>query len=348
MKLAKNQSRDNIEQSGLYDYYIAMDWSIETVSIARMKSNSQAAKIEDMKADIRTIKTYLKSLKGKKIMTIEETTGSNWLYVELKDSVNRLIICDPYRNSLLSEGPKTDRIDAGKLCQLLRAGLLKEVYHSQEEDYKIRTLVSSYEDVVKAGVRVTNQMSAIYRSMGMKVKGNSLPNDKVYNFIANIYSQSIKLYNEQKETYDLVFKELKKTKPEIRYLCTIPGIAETNATKIFSRVIDAGRFATKYKYWSYAGLVKYQKESGNRNYGQKNPRYSRMLKGVYKIGAMTAIGGKSDIREYYEYLLKEKSLSDKEAQNQVARYIATSSLAVMKHKLPYKPYQWREERKDIK
>jgi len=39
---------------------------------------------------------------------------------------------------------------------LLRSGLLKEVYHSLDDDYKIRKLVSAYEALVKAGVRVKN------------------------------------------------------------------------------------------------------------------------------------------------------------------------------------------------
>lgn len=37
-----------------------------------------------------------------------------------------------YRNRLLNEGPKADPIDAAKLCLLLKAGLLKEVYAFSE------------------------------------------------------------------------------------------------------------------------------------------------------------------------------------------------------------------------
>jgi hypothetical protein len=99
-------------------------------------------------------------------MIIEESTSSQWLYVELLDSVDRIIICDPYRNSLLAEGPKNDKIDARKLCLLLRSGLLKEVYHSLNEDYKIRKLVSAYEALVKSGVRVKKDyINRNYRSL---------------------------------------------------------------------------------------------------------------------------------------------------------------------------------------
>lgn len=48
--------------------------------------------------------------------------SSHWLYIELCDAVDRLIICDPCRNRLLSDSPRTDKIDAGKLSFLLQAG----------------------------------------------------------------------------------------------------------------------------------------------------------------------------------------------------------------------------------
>ena len=35
-----------------------------------------------------------------------ETTISQWLYTELRKYVDKIIICDPHRNKLLSEGPK--------------------------------------------------------------------------------------------------------------------------------------------------------------------------------------------------------------------------------------------------
>jgi hypothetical protein len=35
-----------------------------------------------------------------------------------------VVVCDPRRNALLKTGNKSDRIDARKLAELLRAGLL--------------------------------------------------------------------------------------------------------------------------------------------------------------------------------------------------------------------------------
>ena len=100
------------------------------------------------------LKAYFSNLKGRKIVTIEETTSTHWLYIELYKYVDKILICDPYRNKLLSDGAKTDKLDAGKLSLLLRGGLLKEVYHSLDRTYELRQLVGDYEQLVKFGVRI--------------------------------------------------------------------------------------------------------------------------------------------------------------------------------------------------
>ena len=93
----------------MYDHYIAVDWAQSNMAIARMTAKSNDIKTTDTKADVGNLRAYLKSLKGKKILTIEETTGSQWLYSELKDDVDEFLVCDPHRNKLLSEGAKTDK-----------------------------------------------------------------------------------------------------------------------------------------------------------------------------------------------------------------------------------------------
>jgi transposase len=344
MNIGKNKSKNN-KKVVMYDYYLAIDWSQVNCALAIMKNNSLEPKIieydDEQSINLKKLKEKLKEIRGKKIITIEETTSTHWLYVELKEYVNKILVCDPYRNKLLSEGPQNDKTDARKLCQLLRNGMLKEIFHSLDEDYKIRQLESSYEDIVKAGVRILNQRSAIYRAIGLRAKKDKLPKDDIYKAIERNQNKAIELYYEQKEDYDKVFKELKGKNQVVNKLCSIPGIAEVGAVKIYSRVIEPGRFRNKYKYWTYCGLAKQEKESGKKSYGKKKPRYCRTLKGVYKTAAWAAIGGNSDIREYYEYLLTEIHYPKEKAINQIARYIAKVSLAIMSNKQSYKPYKWR-------
>jgi len=122
----------------------------------------------DVPSDIKELQVYLTNLKGTKILAIEETNTSQWLYTELKEYVDKILICDPYRNSLLEDGPKTDRIDAMKLVQLLKAGLMKEVFHSNDKFIYFRRVVSGYEDLVKSGVRLKNQRYSLLRVCGKR------------------------------------------------------------------------------------------------------------------------------------------------------------------------------------
>jgi Transposase len=62
----------------------------------------------------------------------------------LQPQVQQLLVCNPRRNALLKEGSKSDKVDARKLAELLRAGLLRPVYHGENGLRTLRELVHSY------------------------------------------------------------------------------------------------------------------------------------------------------------------------------------------------------------
>ena len=335
------------DHSRYYHSYLALDWSLDNTAIAWMGAASSRPRVVQLAPQIKTIKAFARQIRGPRILCIEETTGTHWLYVELRDAFDKILVCDPYRNRLLSEGAKTDKIDASKLCQLLRAGLLKEVYHSLDDDYYIRQLVSAYEDWIQFGTRFKNQKSALYRSVGLQYRRDTLEDGPAYvPFIGAVQDEAIRLYAEKKEAYARLFRRVRKGHPIISNLYGISGIHDIWAVTLYGIVIDAHRFATKYHYWAYCGLVTHEKESGGRRYGKRSPRYCRKLKCVYKSAAMAAIRGKNDIRDYYEFLLSQ-GISAWNARHEVARYIAKVSYGMMKHQSPYHPYQWRKNRKEV-
>ena len=61
-------------------------------------------------------------------VTWEEGTWAAWLYDLLQPQVQQVVVCDPRRNALLKEGSKSDKVDARKLAELLRTGMLRPVY----------------------------------------------------------------------------------------------------------------------------------------------------------------------------------------------------------------------------
>ena len=72
----------------IYNHYIAIDWSIENMAIARMTKKSNKITAIDVPSGIADLQAYLKNLRGTKMLAIEETTTSQWLYTGLKDYVD--------------------------------------------------------------------------------------------------------------------------------------------------------------------------------------------------------------------------------------------------------------------
>lgn len=348
-KVSRKSKKDNssFTETDSYDHYIALDWSERNMAIARLGKKDTEPKIIDVPSDIKELKLYIGNLKGKKIVTIEETTTSQWLYVELYDYVDKIFICDPYRNRLLSDGPKTDRIDAGKLCKLLKNGMMKEVYHSTDKLYELRKLVSYYDDEVRAGVRLLNQKSALYRMENKSWKKKAkLEGSRVNKFIDAQLDEKIESYQEKKKRYEEEFTRISKSNKVLRSLDSIPGVGRISSVTILSIVIDGKRFKSSNHYLSYCGLVKHEKLSGGRSYGKRIPRYSRRLKGVYKSAAVRVASTENPLREYYEYLLNEKKLPEYNAKNALARYIAKISLGIIKSGEKYKPNKWISNKKE--
>ena len=107
----------------------------------------------------------------------EEGTWAAWLYDVLKPHVGELVVCNTRRNALLKEGSKDDRVDARKLSELLRGGLLRAVYHGENGLRMLRELARSYQVISKDQQRVMNRIKALYRSWGIPCTGTQVQPD---------------------------------------------------------------------------------------------------------------------------------------------------------------------------
>ncbi|MBI3265875.1 MAG: transposase [Chlamydiae bacterium] len=315
----------------MYDHYIAVDWAQSNMAIARMTKESDKIKTVDVRSDLKELKLYLTQARGKKILTFEETTTSQWLYTELRGYVDEILVCDPYRNYLLSEGAKTDRQDAVKLVQLLRAGLLKPVYHSEDKFIQMRKWVSGYTDMVKAVVRLKNQRAALFRGKGQDKREKEVEGT-MERFVLEGLEKVLESYEGQTTRYKLEMRKFFKEHEMLRKLDAVPGIGEIGAMKIVAIVVDPKRFKDRSNWLSYLGLVKHALMSGGRSYVRRQGRYCRALKSVFKTAALSVIVSEQRnlFKDYYEHLIKEKNYSEQNARHALARRIATVVWGIFK------------------
>jgi len=312
-----------------YEHYIGLDWAQMNMAAAVLSKGFKKVRYLEDVPNIEKLKKFIKSFSGTKMLVIEETTSTQWLFIALIDCVDKLVVCDPYRNRLMTHGAKTDRIDSLKLAQLGLRGDMNIVYHSTAGIMNLRKLVSAYEDVVRAIVRAKNQMSAVYRGECKSYQKKDALYYEENIFVESKKKKEIEFLEEQKKDYEKKFKVYMK-KTSIRNLMTIPGIGLINAVKIACTIIDPRRFKDKSKLFGYCGLAKHIKISGGRSYGKKNTRYSRIMKCVFKTAAMAAINAdKNEFKTYYESMVSA-GVHEHSARNAVARKIAVIAMAIMK------------------
>lgn len=316
-----------------FDNYIALDWAQRNMAVAHMSKHSNEMTAIDVPSNIKALKTYISQMEGTKILTFEESAPAQWLYTELIECADKIIVCEPYHNHLLKTGPKTDKTDACKLLKLLRADMLKPVFHCTEEFINIRKLVSGYDDLIMSTVQLKNRKASLYRSAGKKVGSQLEIKEDI--FVLEGLETLIEVHEKQRLLYEAQYRYLRKDNLMVKNIQSVPGIGPINAVKIAAIVVDPSRFCHASSFWRYCGLQKHELISGGRSYGRRTPRYSRALKTVFKTAALVC-SRRDDgpLRDYYEHLIEGKKFPEYQARHALARRIATLTLGVMKSGKP--------------
>ena len=154
--------------------YIGLDVHQEAISIAVRNGAGKLVMESIIETKAATVVQFLQGLRGELPVTLEEGTWEAWLYDVLRPHVQEIVVCNPRRNALLKEGSKSDRVDASKLSELLRAGLLRPVYHGENGLRTLRELARSYQTISKDLRRVMNRLKALYRSWGIPCAGTQV------------------------------------------------------------------------------------------------------------------------------------------------------------------------------
>ena len=151
--------------------YIGLDVHQATISAAVLDSNGHLLMECVLETKAATILQFVQGLRGSVQVTLEEGTCAAWLHDLLKPHVTEVLVCNPRKNALLKMGNKNDRVDARKLAELLRSGLLSPVYHGENGVRTLRELARSYLALTRDVTRVMNRVKAIYRSWAIPCTG---------------------------------------------------------------------------------------------------------------------------------------------------------------------------------
>ena len=154
--------------------YIGMDVHKEAGVIAVLNSSGKLVMESIVETKASSILQFIHGLRGELHVTWEEGTWAAWLYDLLQPQVAQVLVCDPRRNALLKEGNKSDKVDARKLADLLRTGMLRPVYHGEHGLRTLRELGRSYQTLSQDLNRVMNRIKALYRGWSIPCAGTQV------------------------------------------------------------------------------------------------------------------------------------------------------------------------------
>jgi len=266
-------------------------------------------------------------------VTWEEGTWAAWLYDLLQLQVMQVLVCDPRRNALLKEGNKSDKIDARKLADLLRTGMLRPVYHGEHGLRTLRELGRSYRTISQDLNRVMNRIKALYRGWSIPCAGT-----QVY---APRYRED-GLQTLRRTLRPELLAESRKHKAS-KLLRQIPCIGPIRAARLIALMQTPHRFRSKRQLWTYSGLGIETRDSAQYRYVQGqlqrtkkpqqirglNQNHNHEMKEIFKGAATRASCGVGPLRDFYVALL-EKGMKPEMARLTLARKIAAIALTLWK------------------
>jgi len=324
-------------------YYIGADVHSNSTELA-IEHNGQIVSRSSVPTSIPSIKEVITSLGGRIHLTFEEGPMAGWLYRNLKDTVEEIVVCDPRRNKLIcSDGDADDKIDSAKLASLLRGRYLRAVYHSEDDSRaELKQWVNLYHDRVRDAVRMINKIRARCRMYGIAIPRNVIHDAfKRPQWLADMKNKALAKQLELLWIgYDATASQVRRAR---RQLCTLskkypiikawsqlPGIGIVRAVTIFAFLDTPWRFAHKNKLWKYCGVGLQRSASGTDKKGKPKPAklqltwaVNRLLKNMILGAVHTAINqNKNTFRDYYERMLYE-GIIPSNARHTVARKMLT-------------------------
>lgn len=288
-----------------------------------------------------------------KYLTIEQGNMAFWAGSLLAPYVERLIVCDPRQNYLISRSPvKNDRLDTYRLCKLLRLGELKAVYRPEQmgERRLFYHQIKEYERFVKQITIHKRQVTALVRHWGYPGGFTRADYRHPERWIGQISeplfrqevaakTRTIEVLSVQRDELFARIQTQGRAYPEIAEFQKMPGMGPVLSHTFSGYVQTPDRFARKGQLIHYCQLgVRRYSSDGRRLKAERLDKagHSSLKNLSYQAwkGAMKGPG--NEVQQVYEKALAHTG-NPIHARLITQRKILISLWSLWKHKESYRP-----------
>jgi len=320
------------------EYFITMDTHCRTTDACIKTSGGKLVRREHLATGIPQLRELIESVPRPRRVAFEEGALAGWLYRNLQNSADELLVCDPRRNGYIAkDGDKDDPVDAEKLNDLYRGGFLKGVYQQESsEKAGIKQLIGMYHDRVVHRIGEGNRLLALGKRWGVMLKRSMLTEagaresllsrlatagvpERVRLLSADLWDGLELAVRQEQTLYGQVCGIVKKDKVMSR-TTALTGYGPIRSATLVSYLDTPWRFKSRSALWKYVGIGLHREKSGQGlDVICVEQACSHLLRAVTIGAAQSAIDQKENVfaERYAQWI--QKGLSFRNARRNVAR-----------------------------
>ena len=201
-----------------------------------------------------------------------------WVHSIIKPLVGRVVVSHPRSLAWIAkDSNKTDAIDARKLAELLRLGMVHEVYCETDGGRQMfKHLVVHHEQLSREQARMKSKIKARLRTLGIIHKDarvfsgagqaelfEAISSAEIKRMLGQMFAVLNQMIDMQEEAKQAMLRCAKQFR-EVSLLQTAPGVGPITACRFVGYVQTPRRFSNKRKFWRYCRLGITRRESNGK------------------------------------------------------------------------------------
>ncbi len=347
------KSKTSSNMNTLKQAYMAIDLHNNNSVIGCINQEGEVQGLQQVKTQPQTLITQITGVSAeRKYLTIEQTNATFAMAEKLSPYVDKLIICEPRHNKLISQNSnKNDSLDALNLCRLLRLGELKPVWRPKQMGKRrlFYQQVKEYYRLTKALTRNKNQLQASLRHWGLNITlspGHYRDPSGVVDSISNrglaeqlaAKMQWVGFLEGRKDDQLKRIKDTGSDFWEVAEFQKMRGIGPVGAHTFSAYIQTPQRFSSRKQLIRFCQLAVCKRSSDGKQVGREHLDKAghSCLKQVSYIAWEVAQKSDNEVSRFYQASLK-RSANATNARLNTQRKILTILWSLWKHKRTYRP-----------
>lgn len=278
-------------------YYIGLDVHKKHVSYVIKDAAGKRVEAGQVVATRPALSAWADAIGRPWTGALEATLFSGWIYDHLRPYAEQLELAHPAMlEAITCSKKKNDRLDADKICDLLRCELLPRCYLAPPEIRELRRVLRYRNLLVREAVRMKNKISGLLMEAGEPYDARRLHGKKYFSEymgslkdtpesvveLLHISRSNLELFERLQQRLLAGLKRQPLLQQRLRRLQSIDGVGEVLALTWALETAEVERFSSLPQAVSYCGLCAAQRESAGKSYRgplskQRNKHLQRVL-----------------------------------------------------------------------